>query len=131
MRLVISWLVNAAALYLTARIVPGIHVGDLETLLVAAVVIGLVNAIVKPVAKFISFPLTVLTLGLFYLVLNGAMFALAARLTPGFELESFKAAVLGAIVMSLVGMVLHAVVKKRDYCSVKYGLSPEAWSVTS
>ena len=114
MRLVISWLVNAAALYLTARIVPGIHVGDLETLLVAALVIGLVNAIVKPVAKFISFPLTVLTLGLFYLVLNGAMFALAARLTPGFELESFKAAVLGAIVMSLVGMVLHAVVKKRD-----------------
>ena len=114
MRLFVRWLVNAAALYLTTRIVPGISVVDLETLLVAALVIGLVNAIVKPVAKFISFPITVLTLGLFYLVVNGAMFALAARLTPGFELESFRSAVLGAIVMSLVGMVLHAVVKKRD-----------------
>ncbi|MEN8145750.1 MAG: phage holin family protein [Gemmatimonadota bacterium] len=114
MRLLVRWLVNAVALYVTESIVPGIHVGDFETLLVAALVIGLVNAIVRPVATFISFPLTVLTLGLFYLVLNGAMFALAARLTPGFELENFTAAVLGAIVMSVVGMLLHAVVKKRD-----------------
>lgn len=109
MGLVTSWLVNAAALYVTARLVPGILVtGGLGPLLLAALVIGLVNAVVRPVLALLTFPLTVLTLGLFSLVLNALLFYLAAALTPGFRLEGFWAAFLGAIVMSLVGMVLHA-----------------------
>lgn len=111
MRILISWLVNAAALWITAWIVPGIVVaGGLGPLLLAALVIGLINAVVRPVAVFLTLPITVLTLGLFYLVLNGMLFYLAAALTPGFSLAGFWSAVLGALVMSVVGMVLHALV---------------------
>ena len=111
MGLLVSWLVNAVALYVTAQLVPGIVVaGGLGTLLLAALVIGLVNAVVRPVLAVLTFPITVLTLGLFSLVLNALLFYLAAALAPGFRLEGFLAAFLGAIVMSLVGMVLHALV---------------------
>lgn len=107
MRMIVTWLVNAAALYVTARIVPGIVIESGGALLLAALVIGLVNAVVKPLLVVLTFPITVVTLGLFYLVLNGLLFYLAAALTPGFALAGFWAAVLGALVMSLVGMVLH------------------------
>lgn len=111
MRFVVNWLIVAAALYVTARLVPGIVIsGGVGRLLLAALVIGLVNAVVKPVLVVLTFPITVVTLGIFYLVLNGLLFYLAAALTPGFRLEGFLAAVLGALVMSVVGMILHAVV---------------------
>lgn len=111
MRILISWLVNAAALYITAWIVPGILISDgLGPLLLAALVIGLINAVVRPVAVVLTLPITILTLGLFYLVLNGLLFYLAAAVTPGFALTGLWAAVLGALVMSVVGMVLHALV---------------------
>lgn len=111
MRILVSWLVNAVALYVTAWIVPGILIsGGLGPLLLAALVIGLINAIVRPVAVVLTLPITVLTLGLFYLVLNGLLFYLAAAVTPGFALSGLWAAVLGALVMSVVGMVLHALV---------------------
>lgn len=111
MRILVSWLVNAVALYVTAWIVPGILIsGGLGPLLLAALVIGLINAIVRPVAVVLTLPITILTLGLFYLVLNGLLFYLAAAVTPGFALSGLWAAVLGALVMSVVGMVLHALV---------------------
>lgn len=109
MQLVVKWLVNAGALWLTALIVPGIEIEGTGTLLLAALVIGLVNAVLKPVLVLLTLPITLVTLGLFYLVLNGLLFYLAAALTPGFALAGFWAAVLGALVMSLVGMALHAV----------------------
>ncbi len=111
MRILVSWLVNAAALYVTAWLVPGILIsGGLGPLLLAALVIGLINAVVRPVAVVLTLPITILTLGIFYLVLNGLLFYLAAAVTPGFALTGFWAAVLGALVMSVVGMVLHALV---------------------
>lgn len=111
MEFLTTWLVNAAALYVTARLVPGILLqGGLGPLLLAALVIGLVNAVIRPVLALLTLPITILTLGLFALVLNGLLFYLAAALTPGFQLSGFWAAFLGAIVMSLVGMVLHALV---------------------
>lgn len=110
MSFLIYWLVDAVALYLTAQLVPGIGIEGGGALLLAALVIGLLNAVVKPVLVFLTLPITVLTLGLFYLVLNAVLFYLAAGLTPGFTLASFWAAFLGAIVMSIVGMILHAVV---------------------
>ncbi len=113
MRFILKWLVNAAALWVAAWLIPGIVVRDTRTLFVAALVIGLVNAIVKPVAVLLTLPLTILTLGLFYLVLNAAMLALAAALTPGFGLSGFGAAFLGAIVMSIVGMILGGIVDKE------------------
>lgn len=107
MRLVVSWLVNAAALWVATWIVPGIFVEGGGTLLLAALVIGLVNAVVKPVLVLLTLPITIVTLGLFYLVLNGLMLYLAAALTPGFELGGFLSALLGAVVISVVGMILH------------------------
>lgn len=111
MRLLLKWLVTAAALYITAWLVPGILIPPgVGPLLLAALVIGLLNAVLKPVLVFLTLPITILTLGLFYLVLNAFLFYLAALLTPGFELTGFWAAFLGAIVMSVVGMILHALV---------------------
>lgn len=109
MKLLLRWFVNAAALWVAASLISGIVVtGGLWPLLVAALVVGLLNALVKPVLLVLTFPLTVLSLGLFLLVLNGFLLWLAGALAPGLHLEGFWAAVLGAIVMSLAGMVLHA-----------------------
>lgn len=114
MNLLLRWLIIAAALYVAAWIVPGITLGEgVAPVLVAALVIGLINALVKPVLVILTFPITVLTLGLFYLVLNGALFYLAAVVTPGLDLTGFGAAFLGALVMSLTGMALHALIPAR------------------
>lgn len=110
MRLLIAWLTSAAALYITAWIVPGIRLGGFGSALLAAVVIGLVNALLKPILVILTLPITILTLGLFYLVLNALLLALAAKLTPGFEVSGFGSAFLGAVVLSLVGVVLHALI---------------------
>jgi len=110
MSLLISWLINAGALWITTLIVPGIVVRGTGALLLAALVIGLVNAVVKPILVVLTFPVTVVTLGIFYLVLNGILFYLAAEVTPGFSLSGFAAAFLGALVMSIVGLVLHALI---------------------
>lgn len=111
MRFLVNWLVTALALYLTAVLVPGIVFEEgLAPLLLAALVIGLVNAVLKPILVVLTLPITVLTLGIFYLILNAFLFWLAAVLTPGFTLAGFGAAFLGAIVMSVVGMILHAIV---------------------
>lgn len=114
MKLILRWLVNAAALYAAVALVPGIEARDTGSILIAAIVIGLINATLKPIAVLLTLPLTVLTLGLFYLFVNGAMLYLTAALTPGFELAGFGSAVLGAIVVSIVGMLLGGWVEKKD-----------------
>ncbi len=115
MKLLVRWMVNAAALWAAASLVSGIVVtGGLGPLLVAALVVGLLNALVRPVLVVLTFPLTVLSLGLFLLVLNGFLLWLAGVLAPGLHLEGFLAAVLGAAVMSLVGTVLDAVLSPDD-----------------
>lgn len=110
MKLVINWLINAAALYVTASIVPGIMVSGAVALLLAALVIGLVNALIRPILLILTLPITVITLGLFYFVLNGLLLWLAAALTPGFQLTGFWAAVIGALVMSVVATILHLLI---------------------
>ncbi len=113
MSLIRSWLINAAALYATARLLAGVRVDSPEALIGGALAIGLVNAVVRPILRVVTFPITVLTLGLFYFVLNGLMFQLAASLIPGFELDGLVAAVGGALVMSIVATVLHVFLKPR------------------
>ena len=114
MKLILRWLINAAALYVAVKIVPGIEATNTNAILIAALVIGLINATLKPLAVLLTLPLTVVTLGLFYLVVNGAMLYLTAALTPGFKLAGFGSAVLGAIVISIVGMLLGGLVKDED-----------------
>ena len=92
--------ITAFALWVATQIVPGIHVRGPVALLVAALVFGLVNAFVRPVLVFLSFPLTVLTLGLFLLVVNAAMLGLTAWVLPGLRVDGFWPALFGALVVS-------------------------------
>jgi putative membrane protein len=108
----VHWVVQAVALLVTVHVVSGVSVSSYAVLALAALVIGLVNALVRPVLALLSLPLTLVTLGLFYLVVNGACFALAASLVPGFQVEGCGAAVFGALVMSLVGWLLGRVVAR-------------------
>ena len=95
--------ITAFALWAATQIVPGIEVHGVLRLLLAALVFGLVNAVVRPVMVILSLPLTIVTLGLFLLVVNAAMLGLTALVIPGFEVAGFWPALWGAIVVSIVG----------------------------
>jgi putative membrane protein len=101
-RFLLHWLVTALALWVTAYILPGVHVASWQTLAVAAVVLGLFNAVVRPILVVLTLPITVITLGIFYLVINGFVFLIVAKLVPGFEVATFWWAVLGALIVSVV-----------------------------
>lgn len=101
-RFVLHWAAITLALGTAAWILPGVHVDNLLALLVGGLILGFVNAVIRPVLGWLSLPITFLTLGLFYLVVNGAAFGLAAWLTPGFDVSSFGQAVLGALVVSVL-----------------------------
>jgi putative membrane protein len=108
----IHTLVLAVAIWLTAQIVPGITVASWTALAIAALVLGVVNAIVRPILLILTLPITVLTLGLFYLVVNGAAFGLAAALVPGFQIASWTAAILGALLTSVISWFLGIFVRR-------------------
>ena len=103
--------INALGLILMTRFIPGLHLASFSTAIWAALVWGLVNTLVRPIFSFFTFPLQLLTLGLFTLVLNGAMLALTAKLVPGFTIQSFSAAFIGALVLSLISMVVTHIFK--------------------
>src|ERR1700712_8320 len=111
-KLLLRWLVLALAIWLAAWIVPGIHVsGGWATYLWVALLFGLVNAVLGPVLRVLAFPLTLLTLGLFALVVNAALVGITAKLTVHLDVDGFWAAVLGALIISLVSTVLNRVVR--------------------
>ncbi len=105
-RLLVHWVITALAVWITSRVVPGFYVEGAAAALIAAVVIGLVNATLGLFLKVITFPLTLLTLGIFWLIINAIMLELASAFVPGFNLRSFGAAFWGAIVLCLVNMLL-------------------------
>lgn len=107
----VQWVVVAIALAVAAYIVPGVIVESGVALAFAALVLGLINALVRPVLTLLTLPLTLLTLGLFYLVVNGLAFALAAGITPGFDVAGFGSAVLGALLVSIVSWAVGSVFK--------------------
>lgn len=98
----IHWVVLAIALWVAAYVVSGVHVGSWGALAIGALILGFVNATVRPVLTILTLPITILTLGLFYLVVNAMAFGLAAALVPGFSVDSAGSAILGALVASLV-----------------------------
>jgi putative membrane protein len=106
-RLLLNWVLSALAVWIVAHVVPGISVSGAMAALIAALAIGFINATIGLLLKIITFPLTLLTLGLFWFVINAAMLKLASALVPGFEVRGFFAAFLGAIVLSLVNSLLH------------------------
>jgi putative membrane protein len=106
MRPLLNWALSALAVWIVAHVIPGFHVSGWVAALIAALVIGFVNATLGVFLKIVTFPLTLLTLGLFWLVINAAMIELASAIVPGFRVDTFGAAFWGAIVLSLVNMVL-------------------------
>lgn len=98
----LTWLVTAISLMITAYIVPGFVVSSFGAAIIAAVVLGLVNAIVKPILVLLTLPLTILTLGLFLFVINALTIWLAGALTTGFDVAGFLPALVGSIVLTLV-----------------------------
>lgn len=113
MRFLVHWFVIAVALGLTAWLLPGVRVDSAGALVVAALVLGFLNAVLKPVLLLLTLPITVLTLGLFYLVLNAILFALAATLVPGFHVGGFGSAFFGAIFMGMISLILSPIEPRR------------------
>ena len=106
MRLLLHWILMAVAVWIVAHVVPGISVTGPLAALIAALAIGLINATLGLLIKILTFPLTLLTLGLFWFVINALMLKLAAALVPGFQVRGFEAAFLGAILLSVVSALL-------------------------
>jgi len=107
MRLILNWLLSALALMIVGYLVPGVYVRGVASALIAAVIIGLINATLGLFLKVITFPLTILTLGIFWFVINAIMLEVASvLLRPNFEVANFGAAFVGAIVLALVNLLL-------------------------
>ena len=117
MRFLARLVLNGVAIILAAYVLPGIHIAGFFAALVAGVILGFVNAIVRPVLFFLTLPLTLITLGLFIFVLNAICFALTAWLVPGFSVDGFWWAIFGALLVSIVSWILNGIVvctKERD-----------------
>ena len=101
-RFLVHWLVVAIALGAAAYVLPGVAIASWPALLVSALVLGFVNAVVRPILTLLTLPITIVTLGLFYLVVNGAAFSLAALVVPGFRVGGCGWAIAGALMVSVL-----------------------------
>jgi putative membrane protein len=108
MKLLVKWLLSAAALLAVAHLYSGVVVQSFSAALVAALVIGLLNAVLRPVLIVLTLPVTVITLGLFLFVINALMFYWAAALLDGFQVRGFSAALVGSLLYTLLGMVINS-----------------------
>jgi putative membrane protein len=104
-RLLLRWFLQAVALLLVAELVPGFHVRNFASALIAAVVIGLLNATLGLLLKIITLPLAILTFGIFFLVINALILWFSSKIVPGFGVSTFTAAFLGALVLALLHML--------------------------
>ncbi len=113
--LIIKWVVLALSLVLLAWLIPGIEVATWGSAFLAGLVIGLINALIRPIAQFIALPLTVLTLGIFAFIVNALLFWLAGAIVPGFEVNTFLDALLGSLLLTLIFAVLDRVMERPRY----------------
>jgi putative membrane protein len=114
MRILLVWLLNTLALIAVAYLMPSITIADFKSALIAALILGLVNAFIRPVLILLTLPVTVLTLGLFILVINGLLFWFVGSVVKGFIVEGFWSGVIGAILFSVVSWALSALVLRKD-----------------
>jgi putative membrane protein len=112
MKIVLRWLLLAAALLLVANLYPGVQVASFTSAMIAALVLGLLNALLRPILVLLTLPVTVLTLGLFLFVINALMFYFAASLLDGFQVAGFLAALIGSLLYSLCGLVIDAAMER-------------------
>jgi putative membrane protein len=113
MRLLLLWILNAVALLAVTWLLPSIQVSGFGAALIAALVLGFINTLVRPVLALLTLPITLLTLGIFYLVLNGLLFWLASALLPGFHVEGFWSAVFGAVLYGVITWTLSALIPNQ------------------
>jgi putative membrane protein len=109
--LLLKWLVSAIAVYAAASFVPGITLPSFGRAMIVAVVLGLLNAILRPILVLLTLPITILTLGLFLIVINALMLMLAGELVKNFEVAGFGAALLGSLVISVVHLIADAFIQ--------------------
>jgi putative membrane protein len=114
MRFLLRLLLNGVAVFLAAQLIPGIGVASPGAALAAGVALGLINAIIRPVLILLTLPVTLLTLGLFIFVVNAICLALAAWFVPGFTISGFGAALVGALVISIISWLLSALLIDKD-----------------
>ena len=112
-RLLLAWVINAVALLALPYVFSGIHVASFTNAMVAALVLGLINALIRPILILLTLPATILTLGLFIFVINGLLFWFVGSLDLGFTVDGFWTAVLGAVVFSVISWVLSALLPGR------------------
>ena len=124
MKLLLIWICNALALLAVAYLLPGIHVDGLASALIAAVVLGLINTLIRPLLIALTLPITLVTLGLFILVINGLLFWLAGSVLSGFEVSGFWVGVFGALLYSIVSFLFSLVIPK----SIRRPRRPDAQS---
>ena len=109
MRLLAVWIINAAALFLVGYLISGVHLGSFGSAMIAALVLGLVNALIRPILVILTLPVTLLTLGLFIFVINALLFLFVGNLLQGFVVQGFGAALLGSILYSVISWILASV----------------------
>lgn len=114
MRILIHWLVSAVAIAITAYLLPGVQISGFAAALILAVVLGLINAILRPILLLLTLPINVVTLGLFTLVINALLVLLADSIVPGFEVSGFITALIFAVILTLVRGILGAIVDTDD-----------------
>ena len=114
MKLLIGWLLNALALLGVAYVVPDIHVSSIWIAAIAAVVIGLANMLIKPILVILTLPITIITLGLFILVINGVLFWATGHFLQSFEVKTLMAGIIGAIAYSVISWILSAIFIQKD-----------------
>jgi putative membrane protein len=109
MKILIKWLVMTASIMITAYLLPGVSVQNFGTALVTALVLGLINAVLRPILVVLTFPFTIITLGLFIFVLNGLLVLLTSAIVTGFSVMNIWWAMLFSIVFSVISFVLHQI----------------------
>lgn len=111
MYIIFRWALNALALYFTASVVPGIHLTGAYAAFITVLVLGLVNALIRPILIILTLPINILTLGLFTFVINGLLFWLVSTWIKGFTVDGFIAAFLGALVFSIISWIISQLLK--------------------
>lgn len=112
--LLVKWLIYALAIFLVGSFLPGIHVPDYMTALWVALVLGIVNTVIRPILLLITLPINIITLGLFTFILNGLMFFLASMFVKSFQIDGFWWAVLGALIVSVISVVGNRLILGSD-----------------
>lgn len=109
MHILFSWLVTTVAILIVTQLMRGVQVSSIGVAVVAAAVLGILNALVGPVLIFLTLPLTIVTFGLFLFVINALLFWLAGAIVPGFRVDSFGSALIGSVLVSIVSLIVHAI----------------------